>query len=505
MRRVLLAAACALLLLPSSRQSAAAQGTLTIALREDADILDPDLGQTYVGRIVFAGLCDKLVDINEKLQIVPQLATSWDYADPKTLVMHLRPGVAFQDGEPFDAAAAKYSLMRALTLPGSFRRSEISAMDHVDVVDPHTIKIVLRQPSSPFLAQLADRAGMMVAPKAAEAEGKNFGLKPVCAGPFRFAERVPEDHITLERFPDYWDKSAIHFDKVVYRVITDSSSRLANLKAGAVDLVEYIVPSDAAAVKADPKLSLVTSDNLGYEGITINVGNGARSKTPIGEDRRIRKALELSIDRQALINVVYNGMFTPNAQAVPQASPFYDAALKPPPRDIARAKALLKEAGVKLPLTVTMTVPNSPDLLQAAEVIQSMAKDAGFDIKISAMEFASSLAAEVRGDFETYLIGWSGRVDEDGNVYAFLHTDGTFNQGHYSNAQVDNLLDQARAQNDVAQRGAIYAKMWDQVAQDDPIIYLWTPRNIVGLTKTLHGFRPVSDGMIRLQDLSRNQ
>ncbi len=505
MRRVLLAAACALLLLPASRQPAAAQGTLTIALREDADILDPDLGQTYVGRIVFAGLCDKLVDINEKLQIVPQLATSWEYADPKTLVMHLRPGVAFQDGEPFDAAAAKYSLMRALTLPGSFRRSEISAMDHVDVVDPHTIKIVLKQPSAPFLSQLADRAGMMVAPKAAEAEGKNFGLKPVCAGPFRFAERVPEDHITLERFPDYWDKSAIHFDKVVYRVITDSSSRLANLKAGAVDLVEYIVPSDAAAVKADPKLSLVTSDNLGYEGITINVGNGARSKTPIGEDRRIRKALELSIDRQALISVVYNGMFTPNAQAVPQASPFYDAALKPPPRDIARAKALLKEAGVKLPLTITMTVPNSPDLLQAAEVIQSMAKDAGFDIKISAMEFASSLAAEVRGDFETYLIGWSGRVDEDGNVYAFLHTDGTFNQGHYSNAHVDNLLDQARAQNDVGPRRAIYAKMWDQVAQDDPIIYLWTPRNIVGLTKTLHGFRPVPDGMIRLQDLSRNQ
>ena len=266
MRRVLLAAACAVLLLPAFRQPAAAKGTLTIALREDADLLDPDLGQTYVGRIVFAGLCDKLVDINEKLQIVPQLATSWEYTDPKTLVMHLRTGVAFQDGEPLDAAAAKYSLMRAANLPGSLRRSEISAMDHVDVVDPHTIRIVLKQPTAPFLSQLADRAGMMVAPKAAETEGKSFGLKPVCTGPFRFAERVPEDHITLERFPDYWNKSAIHFDKVVYRVITDSSARLANLKAGAVDLVEYIVPSDAAAVKADPKLSLVVSDALGYRG-----------------------------------------------------------------------------------------------------------------------------------------------------------------------------------------------------------------------------------------------
>ncbi len=417
--------------------------------------------------------------------------------------MHLRPGVSFQDGEPFDAAAAKYSLMRSLTIPGSFRRSEISAMDHVDVVDPHTIKIVLKQPSAPFLSQLADRAGMMVAPKAAETEGRNFGLKPVCAGPFRFGSRVPEDHITLERFPDYWNKSAIHFDRVIYRVITDSSARLANLKAGAVDLVEYIVPSDAAAVQADPKLRLVTSDGLGYVGITFNLDNGAQSKTPLAQDRRIRKALELSIDRTALINVVYNGMFAPTAQAVQAASPMYDAALKPPARDIARAKALLAETGVKLPLTVTMTVPNSPDTMQAAEVIQAMAKDAGFDIKVRAMEFASSLAAEHQGDFSAYLIGWSGRVDEDGNTYSFLHTDGAYNDGHYSNAQVDNLLDQARTRNDVAFRRAAYAKMWDQVAQDDPVIYLWAPRNIVGMSKAIAGFVPVPDGMIRLQGLSR--
>jgi peptide/nickel transport system substrate-binding protein len=256
-------------------------------------------------------------------------------------------------------------------------------------------------------------------------------------------------------------------------------------------------------VKADPKLRLVTSDGLGYEGITFNLDNGAQSKTPLAQDRRIRKALELSIDRTALINVVYNGMFAPTAQAVPAASPMYDAALKPPARDIARAKALLVETGVKLPLTVTMTVPNSPDTMQAAEVIQAMAKDAGFDIRIRAMEFASSLAAEHQGDFSAYLIGWSGRVDEDGNTYSFLHTDGAYNDGHYSNAQVDNLLDQARTRNDVAFRRAAYAKMWDQVAQDDPIIYLWTPRNIVGLSKMIAGFVPVPDGIIRLQGLSR--
>ena len=131
--------------------------TLRIALREDGDILDPTLARTYVGRIVFAGLCDKLFDIDEKLQIVPQLATSYEWSDDKTLVLHLRPNVVFHDGEPFDAAAVKYSLERHLTMQGSFRRAELSAIDHVEVVDPMTVRIVLKTPSGPFLA--TDRPG----------------------------------------------------------------------------------------------------------------------------------------------------------------------------------------------------------------------------------------------------------------------------------------------------------------------------------------------------------
>ena len=273
---------------------ASAQSTLRIGLREDADALDPTTARTYVGRIVFAGLCDKLFDIDEKLNIVPQLATGYEWADPKTLVIHLRPNVAFQDGETMDAAAVKASLERHLTMPGSFRKSEINAMDHVDVVDPLTVKVTLKAPSSPFLSQLTDRAGMILAPKAVESEGKDFAQHPVCAGPFRFGERVAQDHITLERFPDYWDKGAIHFDRVVYRVLPDPSVRKANLEAGSIDLSEQIIPSDVAEVQKDPKLRIVTSDSLGYQGITINVANGARAKTPLG---RIRACARRSSSR----------------------------------------------------------------------------------------------------------------------------------------------------------------------------------------------------------------
>jgi peptide/nickel transport system substrate-binding protein len=284
-------------------------------------------------------------------------------------------------------------------------------------------------------------------------------------------------------------------------VIVDSSARLANLKAGAVDLAEYIVPTDAAAVKADPKLRLVVSDSLGYFGITNNLANGKAADNPYGRDARVRQAFSLAIDRAALVNVVFNDMNVPTMQAVPVASPFYDAALTVPARDVAKAKALLAAAGVKTPVPLELMAANNPDAEQAAEVIQSMAAEAGFDVHIRATEFATTLTLSEQGEFQALMIGWSGRVDIDGNVYAFLHSKQAQDVGDYANATVDQLLDAARGMTDVAQRKSLYAQMWTQAAQDLPITYLWTPRNIVGMSAKLQGFRPVPDGMIRVQGL----
>jgi peptide/nickel transport system substrate-binding protein len=496
MRRFVLAIACVLgTAVPGFAQ------TLHIALRQDLDPMDPTLATTYVGRIVFAGLCDKLFDIDDKLNIVPQLATGYEWADDKTLVIHLRSGVLFQNGEALDAAAVKYTFDRYLTMQGSFRKSELSSIDHVEIVDPATVRVVLKTPSGAFLAQLTDRSGMILPPKAAEQEGKDFGLHPVCTGPFKFVERVAQDHVTLERFADYWDVKNIHFDKVIYQIFTDSSVRLANLKAGTIDITEYVAPTDAAAVKADPKLRLVVSPALGYTGITNNLDNGPRSNSPYGKNPLVRQAFAAAIDSTALVQVVYNGMYAPSVQPVSASSPFYDPALEPPPRDVAKAKALLKQAGVPLPVKVELLTPNQPDVLQAAEVIQSMTAEAGFDVHIQAMEFASSLQASVRGDYEAYLIGWSGRVDADGNTYAFLHSGQGNNATHYSNPTVDKLLDEARGMTDVSKRRADYHQVWSELQRDLPITYLYNGRNIVGMTARLQGFRPIPDGMIRIQGM----
>ena len=500
-RRWLLAAALGVLGIAGALQPVAAQ-TLRIALREDVDTLDPTLSGGYVGRIVFAGMCDKLFDYDTKLNIVPQLATGYNYKDPTHLILHLRSGVKFQDGENFDASAVKYTLMRDLTMKGSLRKGQINDITAINVVDPLTVEIVLKQPDSPLLAQLAGRPGIMLAPKVAEKEGAKFGLHPVCAGPFSFVERVPQQKIVLERFPGYWNAKAIHFDRVEYLPIVNSAVRLENLQAGSVDLVEYIAATDIPTVKKDPKLKLAIGGGLGYQGITINTNRAPASKTPFGEDARIRQAFDLAIDRSALIKVVYNGLYPPIAQANPPSSPFYVPQVQPAPRNIAAARKLIAATGVKTPIEVQLMVPNTPDILQAAQVIQAMVQPAGFDVKIQAMEFASSLAAAHAGTFEAFLIMWSGRADADGNMYSFLHTGYGFNFGGFSNPEVDKLLDDARVPNDVAKRRSLYAKVWQIERKQLPIIYLWGQKNIVGMRKDVKGFRQVPDGLIRLQGMS---
>src|SRR5580698_4396027 len=294
LRLVATAAAFAMSLVASAQ----AQTTLRIGLAEDPDILDPTLARTYVGRIVFAAFCDKLFDIDEKLNIVPQLALSHETsADGKEVTIKLRPNVKFQDGEPFDAEAAKFSLERHLTMQGSFRKPELAALDHVDVVDPLTVKLVLKVPYSPLIAQLTDRAGMMVSPKAAKEEGDKFGLHPVCAGPYKFVERVQQDRMVFEKFADYWNKDNVFIDRVVILPIVDATVRLANLKSGGLDLIERVLATDIKDVRADKRLKLATALELGYMSLIINTGND-KNKGALSQSEKVRQALDLSIDRE---------------------------------------------------------------------------------------------------------------------------------------------------------------------------------------------------------------
>jgi peptide/nickel transport system substrate-binding protein len=500
MKFLRLAVTAAALLL-SSEAAVHAQTTLRIGLAEDPDILDPSTARTYVGRIVFSAFCDKLFDIDEKLNIVPQLALSYETsADGKEMTIKLRPGVKFHDGEPLDAEAAKFSIERHMTLPTSFRKSELASVDHVEVVDPLTIKLVLKTPYSPLIAQLTDRAGMMVSPKAAKEEGDKFGLHPVCAGPYKFVERVPQDRMVFEKFADYWNKDNVFIDRIVFLPIVDATVRLANLKSGGLDLIERVLATDIKDVRADPKLELSTAPELGYLGLTINIAND-KTKGALSQSEKVRQALELSIDRQALNQVVFNGEFTPGNQWISPTHPYYQKSFPIPKRDVAKAKALLKEAGVTLPVSVDYMVPKGAENEAVAQVIQSMAAETGFDLKIRVIEFATSFKQAQAGEFQIFQIAWSGRIDPDGNSYVFMHSKAPQNDGGYSNPEADKLMEDARLVADPAQRKAIYEKLTKILLNDEPIIYLYHRTLLFAHTTRLQGYKQMPDGLVRVVGL----
>jgi peptide/nickel transport system substrate-binding protein len=479
--------------------TAAAQTNLRIGLGDDGDALDPTLSRFYTTRIVFAALCDKLFDIDEKANIVPQLALGQETsADGKTVTIRLRPGVKFQDGEPMDAKAAKYSLDRHLTMKGSFRKPEIGVIDSVEVVDPLTIRLNLKTPFSPLLAQLTDRAGMMVSPKAAEAEGDKFALHPVCAGPYKFVERVAQDRIVLEKFADYWNKDQVFIDKITYLPIVDATVRLAALRSGSLDLMERVLATDIKTVRSDPKLVLSKAVSLGWFGLLINLDNGPKSNNPLGKDPRVRQAFEASIDREAINQVVFNGEFLPGNQWVSPQSPYYQKDFPIPKRDIAKAKALLKEAGVKTPITLDFMVTAGPETNAVAEVVQSMAAEAGFDLKLRVTEAATAQKQAEDGDYQIYMNAWSGRIDPDGNSMIYQTCGAPMNMGHYCDKEVDALHAEARAATDPAARKAAYEKLTARFLANGWIIYLYHPQYLIAHTDKVENFKPMPDGLLRV-------
>ncbi len=483
-----------------------AQSNLRIGLAEDPDNLDPTTAGSYVGRIVLAAMCDKLFDIDAHLNIVPQLALSHTTSeDGKTVTIRLRPNVKFHDGEPFDAEAVKFTLDRHITMQGSFRKAELSQIDRVEVADPLTVRLLLKAPFSPLIAQLTDRAGMMVSPKAVREAGDKFVANPICAGPFKFIERVAQEKIVLERFGDYWDKNRIHIDRVTYFSIPDSTVRLANLRSGALDLIERVLATDIPAVRGDPKLKLLTGPSLMYTGLTINLANTDQAKNPLGQNAKVRQALELTIDRDVLNKVVFNGEFTPGNQWSSPTDPYYIQKFPIPARNIERAKALIKEAGVATPIALEVMVPNQPDLRQVAEVIQAMAAEGGFELKLRLTEFATSLSEATKGNFQLYLIGWSGRVDPDQNVINHLGCNTPFNWGKYCSETTQAALNEARLSTDPVKRKAAYEKALTQIEADRPLIYLYHQALIFAHTAKLQGYMQPPDGIIRLQDMKLAQ
>lgn len=482
--------------------TAASAQEFRIGLQEDPDVLDPHKARTFVGRIVFTSLCDKLIDVDAELNFVPRVATEWGWSNEnKTLTMTIRDDMVFHDGSKLDAEAVAANIERARTLSDSLRRSELASVESVETIDATTVALNLTQPDATLLAQLSDRAGMLLSPASFETD---VGTSPVCSGPYKFVSRVQNDRIVLEKFADHPDADKFNFERLVFQPIPDSTVRLANLQAGDLDMLERLNPSDAEAVRGDTNLQFVTVAGLGYQGITINTGDGARADNPLGTDKRVRQAFQLAIGRDIINDVVGNGLFEPAQQPFPPASPFNSPDFPVVARDVDAAKALLAEAGHER-VAFELSFGNNTTTMATNELIQAMATEAGFDISLRPTEFAAMQQEMQSGNYQAAQIGWSGRVDPDGNLHQFVTCEGTLNDSKYCNEEVDRLLDEARVTPDTQARQPLYKQAQDILQDDLPIIYIYHQPWPFVLSSAVEGFKAYPDGMLRLQGVSLAQ
>jgi peptide/nickel transport system substrate-binding protein len=477
----------------------AGAATLRIGMTTDPDTLDPAESGSFIALQVTGAMCDKLIDIDPDLNYVPMLATQWAWSDDRrALTLKLRPGVVFQDGEPFDAEAVKWNIIRYQTSPRSKRISQLKPVTGLTVIDPLTVRFELAAPYAPLLMLLADRPGMMMAPKATEAAGANVTANPVCAGPYQFVSQVAQDKIILKRNPRYWDPSKALLDEVRFVTIPDATLRLTSLRTGQLELIERVAPTDLDTLRGDPNLKLIREPGLGYQALQINLNNGPRSENPLGKDPLVREAFEESIDRDVINQVVFSGQYSPDNQPEPVGGTYFDPDFPMPHRNLEHAKALLKQSGNLHP-SFTMQVPNDPISAQVAEVIQSMSAEAGFDMKVQLMEAVSLFAAADRGDFQVSFSIWSGRPDPDQNISIWAASNGFLNRGLYSNAKLDALLDQATATIDRDQRVSLYRQAAAIYLKDRPYLFLYHYTWLWGASNRLVGFVPYPDGVIRLR------
>lgn len=492
----------------SARHSALKSGgTLTVAMTQgEPDAIDPTLARTFSGREVFLTMCQKLYDLNRKTNIVPQLAAKLPTVSKNKLsvTIPLRHGIKFNDGTPFNAAAVVKTIEHYLTAKGSVRASEIAPVKKVTAKGKYKVVFHLKSPYAPLTAQLADRSGMILAPKELGKLGLNFAKDPVCVGPYMYKGRVAGDSITVVKSPFYYDKKHVHFAKIVFKIYNDTTAAAQALKAGTVQAVDALAPTDIAGIKKDKALRVISATGLGYGGITINIGNKngllklpyQNVGTPLAKSAKLRQAFEMAINRKTLSRVVFNNTLLPGCTAISPSSSWFDKSIKCTPYNPAKAKALVKSSGVNP--VVNLMVPTGTVALREAQFIQAQEAAVGIKMNVQSTDFVTSLSKADAGTFDAFLIGWSGRVDPDGNIQGFVDTIGTLNDSGYSNPTVDKALNKARRATSTKARKTLYKTVIQQVTKDRPLIYLGHPIASAGISKKVSGVTMYPDTLLRV-------
>ena len=304
----------------------------------------------------------------------------------------------------------------------------------------------------------------------------------------------------MKKFPDYWNAGQIGYDEVVYYYVPDSTVRLSRVRAGDLDIAERIAPTDLKTVREDANLALDSAQGLAVSHLMFNVGNGAKADTLLGKNEKLRQAFELALDRTVINRVAFNGEFLADNQMITPSSPFYSKTHPVPARDVAKAKQLISAAGLTR-VPVELTYENALADGRVAQIVQSMAAEAGFDVKLLPLETASAIERYLSGNFEVYIGNWSGRADPDPTLVSFFGCTGSQNVNKFCNKELDAVLAQARGEADDGKRIALYDKATGIYLTALSSIPLYHPNWFFAARKSVGGVAMYPDGLLRMKGL----
>jgi peptide/nickel transport system substrate-binding protein len=472
-------------------------GELRIGVAADIVTMDPNLSGNAGDRQIYHQVFNTLVEIDQNLNILPQLAASWEQPDPKTYVFKLQQGVKFHDGTAFDAAAVKANFDRMMDPAGkSLRRGDVASIDKVTVVDAQTVRLDLKAPNAALLATLSDRAGMMVSPTAIQTLGADLARKPVGTGPFSFVEWVAGDHVTLQRNPSYWKPGLPFLDRVSYHVVQDPLVKLQGLQTGQFDIIDYAPPQKVQALKADSSVAFIPVKSLAAYWLWLN------TTRPPFDNKAVRQSMALALDVAAIVKAVNYGVGVAANGPIPPSSWAYDSSIPVVQRDVAGAKAKLAAGGKASGIKAGFEISSSPDDQRLAQVLKAQLADAGIEMDIQLVDAARQSADSVAHNFDITTAGWSGWPDPDGNTFAHFTSKGGLNVGGYSNPQVDDLLVKAQSVSDHAQRREFYSQAIKILREDAPAVFWMFPDQPKAASLKVQGYAPIPDGMIRAETIS---
>ncbi|WP_116132708.1 ABC transporter substrate-binding protein [Tropicimonas sp. IMCC34043] len=449
------------------------------------------------------------------LEPEPALATGWDVSeDGKVYTFHLRDGVKFHDGTPFNAEAVKFNFDRMLDENHPYHDTGpfplaffFSSVTEVKAIDDLTVEFTLSEPYAPFMANIAYATGLIVSPEAVKQYGADFGRHPSGTGPFKFAEWRSNEAVVVEKNPDYWD-GAPPLDAVVFRPITDANTRTAEMLAGGIDLMVE-VPPDAISEFQNDRYQIFEAAGPHVWFLILNAKEGPFA------DKRVRQAANYAINKQALVDNVLEGTAEVAAGPTPPAFGWaYDATLDPYPYDPEKAKALIKEAGAegaKLTFFVTEGGSGMLDPIPMGTAIQADLKAVGLDVEIKTFEwntFLGEVNPGLEGKADMAEMAWMTQ-DPDTLPFLALRTgawpdQGGFNSGYYSNPEVDALLEKARVSTDQTERADLYKKMQQIVHDDAPWVFVANWKQNAVATAAVENFQLQPSFFLILKDVAKN-